>query len=541
MNHSTGLQVLTLTVMLLFVTLIHGNDDHCVKEYFDQNSFVCVCNISVCPNIEPATPVSKGYIDSWESSRDQYRFHRTQLSINDLARPLESNMLQKLTLPYKKLRIQINIDDQRQTIHGFGGAITDATGLNLLNLPVNLSDSIMSNYFSKNGLDYSVTRVPIGGTDFSTRIYTYADDQPDDFELEHFALEPEDKLLKIPLIKQALKLKEGNLKLLGSAWSPPGWMKTNNNITGSGFLKGSPGGPYYKAWAKYYVKFLEAYAKEGIDFWGITTQNEPTQAIVHQEFFYNCLGLTPQQLRDFVKLDLGPVLRDAGYGTDKLQVLLHDDIRDFLPSYTEAVLNDTEAASYVTGIGYHWYKNGLEDFYENLNLVHSNFPNHFLFSTEACEGFARFSTERAQLGNWTRAETYAVDIIEDLNRFTTGWLDWNLALNTQGGPSWAENWTDGLILVDASKATYYRNPMFYSLGHFSKFIPPNSVYIGHEVQGDSQGVYVAAFIDPSDQMVMVILNTNDSPVDLIIEKFTSVSVPIAMDAHSIRTLITPRI
>lgn len=119
-------------------------------------------------------------------------------------------------------------------------------------------------------------------------------------------------------------------------------------------------------------------------------------------------------------------------------------------------------------------------------------------------------------------------------------MDWNLALNTKGGPSWAENWTDGLILVDAESATYYRNPMFYSLGHFSKFIPPGSIYIGHEIHGNDTGVLLASFIDPADQVVMVVLNTNDEPVDLVVDGFAEASVPIKMDAHSIKTLVTPK-
>lgn len=526
-----------LTLSITIIPLTYGNDDNCVKQYFDQNSFVCVCNISDCRSIEPATPVPKGFIFTWESSQDQHRFHRTERSTKDLPR----NEVIMETSGSSLIRVRLLPHDQRQTIVGFGGAFTDATGYNLLDLPANLSDHIMQDYFSRTGLDYSLARVPIGGTDFSNRLYTYNDNQDGDFELKNFALQPEDTQLKIPMIERALELKEGRLKLLGSAWSPPAWMKTNNDIKGNGFLKGAPGGPYYKAWAKYHVKFLEAYSRAGINFWGITTGNEPTNAIINEDFFFNCLGMTPELLRDYVKLDLGPTLRDAGYGTDKLQVLLHDEVRQFMPNYTETVLFDEEAASFVTGIGFHWYRHGAKDFFENLERAHENFANKFLLGTEACEGWQRFSSRRAQLGNWTRAETYAVDIIKGLQRYSSGWLDWNLALNTKGGPSWAENWTDGLILVDAESATYYRNPMFYSLGHFSKFIPPGSIYIGHEIHGNDTGVLLASFIDPADQVVMVVLNTNDEPVDLVVDGFAEASVPIKMDAHSIKTLVTPKV
>lgn len=106
--------------------------------------------------------------------------------------------------------------------------------------------------------------------------------------------------------------------------------------------------------------------------------------------------MTPELLRDYVKLDLGPTLRDAGYGTDKLQVLLHDEVRQFMPNYTEAVLFDEEAASFVTGIGFHWYRHGAKDFFENLERAHENFADKLLLGTEACEGWQRFSSRRGK-------------------------------------------------------------------------------------------------------------------------------------------------
>ncbi|XP_015791068.1 glucosylceramidase [Tetranychus urticae] len=518
------------TIVLIVLQFQLSLTDHCIKRYFNQNSFVCACDTRSCPPIPGTTRPPKGYLDQWVSSRTQHRFHLTRVNLNHLTRPLYP----------PSLVVTLRSNDRRQTIHGFGGAFTDAAGLNLLTLPMDLRDQIMKDYVSTHGIDYAIGRVPIAGTDFSSRVYTYDDNNDEeDLELKNFALQPEDTNLKIPMIKRALELKNGPFRLICSSWSSPGWMKTNNNITGSGFLRGIPGGPFYKAWARYLVKFLDSYAKEGVDFWAITTQNEPTQAIENEDFFYNNLGFTPENLRDWIKDDLGPELEKSGYGRDNLNLLLYDDAREYLPNYTQVVLTDETAASFVNGVAFHWYKIDNRPRYNELNVVHDKFPNHFLISTEACEGYERFSTRRAQLGNWTRAETYAIDIIEDINRYTTGWLDWNLVLDLKGGPSWANNPTDGLILVDTDRKIYYRNPMFYSLGHFSKFIPPGSVYIGHQVQGNSRGVYLAAFEDPSNQKVIVILNTNDNPVNLVINKFASVSVPITLDPHSIRTLITP--
>ncbi|XP_015794414.1 glucosylceramidase-like [Tetranychus urticae] len=518
------------TVVLIVLQFQLSLTDHCIKRYFNQNSFVCACDTRSCPSIPGTTRPPKGYIDQWVSSRSLHRFHLTRLNLNRLSRPL---------FP-PSLVVTLRLNDRRQTIHGFGGAFTDATGLNLATLPMALRDQIMRDYFSTDGIDYSIGRVPIAGTDFSARVYSYDDNNgEEDLELKNFALQPEDINLKIPMIKRALELKNGPFRLLCSPWSSPGWMKTNGNIIGAGFLKGVPGGPYYKAWAKYLVKFLDSYSKEGINFWAMTTQNEPNIAIEIGIFLLHNLRFTPENMRDWVKYDLGPELEKAGYGRDKLNLLLLDDNRQLLVNYTQIVLKDETAASFINGIAFHWYKINNQPHYNELNVVHNNFPNHFLISTEACEGYQSSSAIKAQLGNWTRAETYAKDIIKDLNRYTTGWVDWNLVLDTKGGSSYENNSADALILVDTDRKIYYRNPMFYSLGHFSKFIPPGSVYIGHQVQGNSRGVYLAAFEDPSNQMVIVILNTNDYPVNLIINKFAQVPVPITLDGHSIRTLLTP--
>ncbi|XP_025018572.1 glucosylceramidase-like isoform X2 [Tetranychus urticae] len=494
-------QLLKLVLTVLQFQLILT--DHCIKRYFDQNSFVCACDTRSCPSIPGTTRPPKGYIDQWISS-SQHRFNFTQIDLARLTKPLNP----------PTLVITLKLNDRRQTIHGFGGAFTDATRLNLLTLPMALQDQIMRDYFSTDGIDYSIGRVPIAGTDFSDRAYTYDDNNDEeDLELKHFALQHEDTNLKIPMIKRALELKNGTFRLICSSWSSPGWMKTNGKLVGAGYLRGLPGGRYYKTWAKYLIKFLDSYAEEGINFWAMTTQNEPDIAFEVSDFSFQTLLFTPENMRDWVKYDLGPELEKSGYGKDKLNLLLLDDNRQLLVNWTQVILTDETAASFINGIAFHWYKINNEPHYDELNVVHNNFPNHFLIATEACEGYQSSSAIKAQLGNWTRAETYAKDILEDLNRYTTGWVDWNLVLDTKGGPSTDGNSADALILVDTDKNEYYRNPMFYSFGHFSKFIPPDSVYIGHQVQ--------------------------DNPVDLVINKFATVPVSITLDGHSIQTLITP--
>lgn len=150
-------------------------------------------------------------------------------------------------------------------------------------------------------------------------------------------------------------------------------MKTNGDLAGYGRVKGSPGGEYYQAWARYYVKFFDAYASHNISYWGLTTGNEPINGYI--PFFpFNCLGFTAYSQRDFVKKDLGPILEKAGYITPtregelaekkdskktQLKLMIMDDQRYLMPLWPKVILGDSDAAKYVWGIAFHWYGNWL--------------------------------------------------------------------------------------------------------------------------------------------------------------------------------------
>lgn len=137
-----------------------------------------------------------------------------------------------------------------------------------------------------------------------------------------------------------------------------------------------------------FIRFLDSYKSEGINFWGITTTNEPFNVVKNAPYIFNNVGLTPEMLRDFIKLDLGPILQESDYGVDKLNVLILDDKKQYLPQYTEVILTDPEAAKFVTGIAVHWYDDG-EDPYEYLSPTHDKFPNYFIMSTEATAGYKK--------------------------------------------------------------------------------------------------------------------------------------------------------
>ena len=139
--------------------------------------------------------------------------------------------------------------------------------------------------------------------------------------------------------------------------------------------------------------------------WGITVANQPHHAISENHY---SLALTPTLMRDFIKLDLGPTLKSAGYGIDKLKLMIYDDVRKYIKNYTDIILVDSEAVKYVSGVAFHWYNNEDSQL-QILDSIHYEYPEYFLLSTEACKG--PMEEEKVSLGNWTRAENYTHDIL----------------------------------------------------------------------------------------------------------------------------------
>ncbi|CAN7939571.1 unnamed protein product, partial [Ixodes hexagonus] len=427
----------------------------CQPRDYGKGSVVCVCDASHCDFIGVVQPEGPGVIAAYESNKAGKRFDKTTLSFDEPGKPNKKG---------DPITVVIDSSKKYQSIFGFGGAFTDAAGINLQSLPEELQDDLLKSYYSVEGLSYNIGRVPMASCDFSVRQYTY-NDVPGNLDMTEFALTTEDFSLKIPYIKKAMSLSEEDVWIFGSPWSGPAWMKTSGKLSGLGQLKGSPGGPYYKAWAKYFVRFLQEYEKNGIKMWGLTAENEPAVGFV-PNYRFQCMGFTPSTQRDFIKMDLGPALLEAGYGAGNLTLMILDDQRQFLPNWANVVLRDPGAAKYVQGVAVHWYSDGFVGPWV-LDKTHNNFPDKFILATEACNGYKPTDKEKVILGSWDRAENYAHDILEDLLHWTTGWVDWNLALDLMGGPNWVKNFVDSPIIVNATGREFYKQPMYYALAHFS--------------------------------------------------------------------------
>ncbi|XP_067878884.1 lysosomal acid glucosylceramidase-like isoform X2 [Heterodontus francisci] len=469
----------------------------CAAKSFGGTSVVCVCNATYCDTMDPLVLPEKGHYLLYETNRAGKRLEsRTGEILTDAKHP--------------DLQLTFDVKKKYQQIKGFGGAVTDAAAINILSLSAGSQENLLQSYFSEEGIEYNIIRVPMASCDFSTHVYTY-DDHPGDLDLQHFSLTMEDTKMKIPIVQAAQALTRRPLSLFASPWTAPPWMKTSNSAIGKGTLKGEPGGPYYKSWANYFIRFLDEYAKHNLTFWAVTAQNEPTTGLI-TNYSFQCTGFTAEMQRDFIVLDLGPALHNSAHRDVQLMIL--DDQRLLLPYWAKVVLGDVHVAQYVHGIAVHWYLDFLAPADKTLGRTHYLFPEYYLFSSEACTGYMPWE-HTVKLGSWERGATYSFDIIQNLNYFVAGWTDWNIALNLQGGPNWVGNFADSPVIVDSSHDTFYKQPMFYHMAHFSKFVPEGSLRVGLDPSAATE-LETVAFLRPDGTAVINVLNWTPNDIDFVI-------------------------
>ncbi len=411
--------------------------------------------------------------------------------------------------------IMINWQKKFQTIEGFGGAFTDAAAETFYKLPEDKQQEIIKAYFDKEaGIGYTFCRTHINSCDFSSKSYAYTEVKGDTM-LEHFSID-QDKKYRIPLIKEAFDKAGDDLKLFASPWSPPAWMKTNNNMLQGGKLIEK----YKPVWADYYIRFIKAYEKEGIPIWGLTVQNEPMAVQRWESCIY-----TAQEERDFVKNHLGPALHKVGMQNKKLMVWDHN--RGIMPQRAQMVFEDPEASKYVWGTGFHWY---VGDHFDNIRLVHEAYPDKKLVFTEGCV----FPFNIDSLDVWHWGERYGESILMDLNNWTVAWTDWNILLNEKGGPNHVHNYCYAPIIGNTKTGEVHYMNSYYYMGHFSKFIRPGARRILCSSNYDD--LLATAFINPDNSIAVVVLNLTNQKIDYQLwfdEKAATINSP----EHSIMTLL----
>lgn len=408
--------------------------------------------------------------------------------------------------------VEIKQDQPGQTIIGFGGAFTEAGAHALSELDPARREEVLRAYFDpEHGLGYTLCRTHINSCDFSLGNYAYCE-TPGDVELAEFSIARDHELL-IPFIRDAMQIAGTDIRFLASPWSPPAWMKTNGKMNDGGQLI-----PEMRSvWARYFTRYIRAYAEVGIPIWAVTVQNEPR---AHQTWD-SCL-YTHEEQRDFVRDHLGPTLEKDGLGDVK--ILVWDHNKDEVQECADIILSDPEAARYIWGVAFHWYGG---DHFDSLAAIHRQYPDMSLVFSEGCQ------ENGVRLGSWELGERYAHAMIGDLNHWTTGWIDWNMVLNHEGGPNHVGNFCDAPIIVNAETDTiHYQNAYFY-IGHFSRHIRPEAVRLGVEVDGAALEATSAR--NPDGSVVTVVLNPTDDEITFCLRSGERGSV-ITLPARSIGTL-----
>ena len=372
-----------------------------------------------------------------------------------------------------------------QSIEGFGASMTDSAAF-LLNekVPSAALDDVMTSLFDRTrGIGISFLRNPMGASDLARYDYSY-DDIPagsTDSGLVNFSI-AHDQTDILPLLRQARTINP-QIKLVGSPWSPPGWMKTTGSMIGGSLLPSS-----YTAFAGYLVKYAQAYEAAGVPVDYLTLQNEPLY--VPTDYPGESMPATDQLtiLKNFVL----PALAASHLST---RILVYDHNWD-TPSYPQTVLADAALAGspQVGGVAWHWYGRTAG----SMTTLHNLYPNLGQYVTEASGG--------TWIADEVRTDFEA--IIHSMRSWGKAYVKWGLALDQNRGPHAGGCGTcSGLITVDQNTGAVANTIDYYTLGHFSKFVLPGAVRIW---SNNAPGILSAAFLNPDRSRVLVVYNDSAS-------------------------------
>ncbi|HYX81657.1 MAG TPA: glycoside hydrolase family 30 beta sandwich domain-containing protein [Gemmatimonadales bacterium] len=423
--------------------------------------------------------------------------------------------------PISEGRVYVFADPRRtfQTLIGIGGALTDAAAETFAKLPAARQDEVMTAYYSADhGNGYTLARTNINSCDFSSDMYTYVSDG--DTALSSFTI-AHDLRYKIPLIKRAMTASGNRLKLFASPWSPPAYMKTNNDMLHGGKLR-----PEFRiAWARYYAKFVEQYRRVGVPVWGITIQNEPMATQTWESCIYQ-----PEDERDFLRDYLGPVMTQGGLRD--VNIIVWDHNRDLIVQRAQTIFDDPKAAQYAWGIGFHWYEDwsGGTQMYDNVALVNRLYPSKHLIFTEGTPA----SFDSTAYGRWSLGEAYGRSMIHDFNSGAEGWTDWNILLDEQGGPNHVGNYCFAPIHADTRTGTLIYTNSYYYIGHFSKFIRPGARRIA--VAPSRSMLLTTGFVNSDGRIALVVMNQTARGSEYRV-RVGNAELTLQARPHSIQTVV----
>jgi len=544
------------------------------------------------------TPVSQESIMNKSTTNINYNLSMTEEIL--LTSEAGERIQPQQNLAFKKGQAIGNIiiirpDIKKQKIVGIGTSFTESSAFVLAHLDKDKRAEVMENIYGEKGANFSLARTTIGATDFAVNgKYSYAE-QKDDANLTSFSIDvdndgfsarehpgiKDEKFDLLPMIKEAFAIKnkqdDKDLRIVASAWTAPPWMKTiddyyikptpENNHQGTG---GELKPQYVATYADYLIRYLDAYQEQGVDIWALTPVNEPHGNSGQWESMH----FTPKTQSSFIKSHLGPKLKASSHEAVKL--LIYDQNRDQMEHWTDEILGDNETSEYVYGTAVHWYESSNQVNEKVFDRVHEKFPDFSIIHTEgtiddlgkdAPEGIldpVRFketnwfnndefwwnknATDWAYTATWapkpedhpiyTPVHRYARNIIVSLDHWLEGWIDWNIVLDSHGGPNHVGNFCGAPIMIDIETGEVYYTPIYYVLAQFSKTIRPGDTALQVNKQVESlneDALHASAAINEDGLISVQLLNTTKEPINYSLQ-IGSQYVQVTITANAVQTV-----
>ncbi len=474
----------------------------------------------------------------------------------------------------------------RQTIDGFGASLTESSAFVLACLTPEERQAVLEELYGESSANFSLVRTQIGASDFSVEGKYSLAEQEDDTALVSFSLDRDKEgfaKTQYPQIKDehydlyhlmkdvwALKQQQHdkNYRIFANTWTAPAWMKENKKYyeRENGFHRGGALLPeYYDAYARYLAKYVEAWKAEGVDIWAVTPVNEP----MGNDGGWESMDFPPEVEAQFIGKYLGPTF--AQRGLQDVKIFGFDQNIFEMGPYTAAIYGDSAANAYTAGMAVHWYGSTIDCFPAVLDSVHALYPDKTILHTEGCidnlgcepwdgvtdpVGFKESGWFNNDAFWWTPSATdwaystrwagdthpkyagvhrYARYIIEGMNHWLTGFIDWNMVLDSIGGPNHVNNFAAAPVMIDYEKEKIYYTPYYYVLKQFSRSMRPGDQVISCQPSEISDQIFVCATKNAEGQIAVNILNTGEATsFPLQIGEY---SATVEMPANSVETIL----
>jgi glucosylceramidase len=403
-------------------------------------------------------------------------------------------------------QIRLNPAKKFQEVLGFGGAFTDAACFTFNQLAPGPREQLFHELFHRSEMGLSTGRICVGSSDYSTKLYSYDDGEPDP-DLKRFSIQ-HDREYILPMLRQA-RQENPDLFLFSSPWSPPGWMKFNNSMLG-----GAMRNHYFPVYASYYLKFLQAYAAEGVPVQALTSQNE----VDTDQDGRMPACIWPQEYEiQFLRDHLGPLLDGSGVHT-KIWILDHNYN---LWGRVVDSLEDDKLRKYVKGVAWHGYYGTPE----MMSKVHDAFPDVEMHWTEGGPDY----TDPGYPTDWCKWSGTFSDVLGNWCNSITAW---NLALDEHGRPNIGPFPCGGVVTIDSQTRQVTRSGQYWAFAHFSRLIRRGARR--YHSMSEAADLKHVALENPDGQQILVL--TNPGPARVAELRVANMSAPVSLKANSITTL-----